>query len=264
VNAFLVHWTIGEFKVFLLVVVRIASLLFMMPVFSGKAIPVQVKAAMTIMLALMLTPVVPFTASQFPSDPVALILLVLSELFVGMSLALIMQLIFVGVQVAGQLIGFQMGFSVASVVDPNTGTQSVLMAQLSYLIALMIFLAVNGHYYFIKVLYQSFTLLPPGRFVASPTLFGMVMKATEIMFLLGVKLMAPVMAVLLLAQVALGILAKTVPQINLLIISFSLNIGLGLFFLGLTLQFFWPVFEKDVAMGLTWLPIALKSMSVAR
>jgi len=263
INALLLNWTLGEFKVFLLVLVRVASLLFMMPVFSGRAVPNTIKVLMAMVLALMLTPMVPFKPSEFPSQPLALVILIVSEVFIGASLALIMQLIFVGVQIAGQMIGFQMGFSVASVMDPNTGVQSVLMAQLSYLIALMIFLAINGHYYFIKVLFESYKLLPPGHFVATTTLYDIVMQCAEKMFILGVKLMAPVMTVLLLAQVALGILAKTVPQVNLLIISFSLTIGLGLFFLGLTLQFFWPVFEKDLVMALRWLPVALKSMAVS-
>lgn len=260
-DAILLDWTLAHFKIFCLIAVRIGSLLFLMPIFSSRALPMQIKAATTLVMALLFTPVVPFSPDDFPTNPWQFGLLVVTELFVGMSLALIIRLILAGIQMAGQMVGFQMGFSVANVVDPQSGAQSVIIAQVAYLITLMIFLAVDGHHLFLRTIYESFFLLPPGHLSLGDPLYELVMDTGQDMFVLSIKLMAPVMAILFLSQVALGILAKLVPQINMLIVSFSLNIGLGLFFLGLTLQVFWPVLAKSLDRGLRLLPVALQLMA---
>ncbi|NDY42710.1 flagellar biosynthetic protein FliR [Dissulfurirhabdus thermomarina] len=260
-DPYLLHWTTDHVKIFALLVVRIGALVYLMPIFSSRTLPVQVKAAGTLALALLFTPLEPVPAEAFPEKPLAFGLLMVAELFAGATLALVMRLLFAGVQIAGQMVGFQMGFSVANVVDPQTGAQSILMAQLAYLVALMLFVAVDGHHFFIRTLAESFTLLPPGRLHLDATLLDLVVDMGREMFVLSVKLMAPVMAILLFSQAALGILAKTVPQINLLIMSFSLNIALGLFFMGLTLQAFWPVLARALDRGVRLLPAALRLMA---
>ncbi len=253
----LLIWIMSHYKVFALVLVRVASLLFLMPVFSATTLPVQAKAATCLVMALLLTPVVPFQPDQLPENPVELAMLLVAELFVGMSLALIIRLIFAGLQMAAQMVGFQMGFSVASIVDPQTGTQSVVISQFAYLIALLLFLAANGHHVILEALYDSFDILRPGSLQLNHSLFQVVMNMGHEMFVLSVKLMAPVMAILLFSQVSMGILAKTVPQINVLIMSFGLNIALGLFFLGLTLQVFWPVLGRALDRGVKMIPVVL-------
>ncbi len=252
---------ISHYKVFALVLVRVASLLFMMPVFSSRTIPIQLKAAVVLVIALLLTPVAPFSATQLPDNPIGFALLIVAELFTGMTLALLIRFVFAGLQTAGQMVGVQMGLSVANIMDPQSGVQSVIIAQFAYLIALLLFLAANGHLFILRAIYDSFVILPPGRLVLSHSLFSIVMDMGRQMFILSVKLMAPVMAILLFSQVALGILAKTVPQINLLIVSFGLNIALGLFFTGLTLQVFWPVLARYLDKGVRLLPVAMKIMA---
>ncbi len=253
----LLNWILIHYKVFALVLVRVASILFLMPVFSTRALPVQIKAAACIMLALLLTPVVPFRPDQLPGNPVSMGIMLVAELFVGITLALIVRLVFAGLQLAAQMVGFQMGFSVANIVDPQTGTQSVVITQFAYLISLLLFLAANGHYIILEALYESFQVLEPGRAVLNANIFHIVTDMGEEMFVLSVKLMAPVMAILLFSQVAMGILAKTVPQINILVMSFGLNIALGLFFIGLTLQVFWPVLGRALDKGTRLVPVVI-------
>ena len=253
----LLAWVISNFKVLVLVIVRIGSLLFLMPVFSSRALPLQIKAAATIVLAIMLVPVVPFRPDQLPADPVSFGVLAVSEMFVGMTLALILRLLFAGIQIAGQMVGFQMGFSVANIVDPHSGTQSVIISQLAYLITLLLFLGANGHYLILEALHESFVILSPGSITLSAPLSDIILDLSREMFVLSIKLMAPAMAILVLAQVALGILAKTVPQINMLIMSFGLNIALGLFFIGISMQVFWPVLERSLAHGFSLMPVAM-------
>ena len=260
-DARLVQWLAGEFRVFLLVLVRVGALVFMMPVFGSRAVPMQVKALITLVLAVILTPVARFTPADFPGAPLSFAVTVAGELMVGLTLALMLRLIFGGVQLAGQMVGFQMGFSVANVVDPQTGAQSVIMAQFIYLTALLLFLVVNGHHLILYNLFESLQLLHPGHIHLHEGLYRLVSRFAAEMFILSVKLLAPVMAILLFSQVALGILAKTVPQMNLLMLSFGLNIGLGLFFLGLCMEVFWPVLARTLMEAANLLPAAVRLLA---
>ncbi len=260
-NSDLLNWIIENYAVFTLVLVRVAAMLFLMPVFSSSTVPVKVKAAAALVLALMLTPLVPWTSDLLPSSPLLFMLLAVAELFAGMTLALMMRLVFAGLQTAGQMVSIQMGLSVANVMDPQTGTQSALLAQFVYTIALLLFLAADGHLVLIRYVYESFELLAPGKLVLAAPLSDIMLAMSREMFVLSVKILAPVMVILLFSQVALGILAKMVPQINMLIVSFGLNIALGLFFLGLSMQVFWPVFSRSMERGFRFMPAAMRIMS---
>ncbi len=261
INADLLNWIMEHYAVFGLVLTRVAALLFLMPVFSSTTLPMQVKAAMVLVISLMLTPVVPWNAGMMPASPLGYLLLAVTELMAGMTLALMMRLIFAGLQTAGQMVSIQMGFSVANVMDPTTGTQSAILAHFAYVIALLLFLATDGHLVIIRYLHRSFELLSPGRFATAPGLMEIMLEMSRDMFVLSIKLLAPVMVVLLFSQVALGILAKMVPQINMLIVSFGINIALGLFFMGLSMQFFWPVLGRSLDRCFRFMPVAMRIMA---
>jgi len=255
-----VAWILKNYQVFVLVLVRISAILFMMPVFNSRTIAMPVKAAMSLMLSWMVAPLIQLTAETFPSTGFGFFLLVLQEVIIGLILSLFLRMVFGGLQIAGQMVGVQMGLSVANIMDPQTGVQSVIVSQFAYMIALLLFLVANGHHMVLKILFESFEILPPGELVFTKPLYEMVMIMGHEMFILSIKLMAPVMAILFFSQVALGILAKLVPQINMLIVSFSINVALGLFFFGLTLQLFWPVLSRSLDKALRLMPLALKAM----
>lgn len=255
----LIGWILLNYKGFLLVFIRISTFVFLMPIFSSKIIPLPVKALFSVILTWIITPLINIPLSHFPTSALGFFLIVLQELFVAMTLALFLRFVFAGLQVAGQMVGIQMGLSIANIMDPQTGTQSVVIAQFAYMIALLLFLVTNGHHAIIRAVVESFSLLPPGRLFLSKSVYEMIMLLGQEMFVLSIKLMAPVMALLFLSQVALGILAKLVPQINMLIVSFSINVALGLFFFGLTLQYFWPVLARSLDKAIKLMPLALKS-----
>jgi flagellar biosynthetic protein FliR len=259
-NAEFLGWITLNYKIFLLVLLRVSTLLFLMPIFGSRTLPMPLKAAMSMVLAMLLTPVVPVSAELFPASAAGMVFMAAGELFMAMTLALCIRMVFAGLQIAGQMVGIQMGLSVANVMDPQTGVQSVIVAQFAYMITLLLFLAAGGHHAILRVLEESFEILPPGQLVLSRSLYNIVMAMAKEMFILSIKLMAPVMGILLLSQVALGILAKLVPQINMLIVSFNLNVALGLFFFGLTLQFFWPVLGRSLDKAVRLMPLALKAM----
>lgn len=257
----LLKWAVENAEAFALVLIRISTLVFMFPIFSSRAIPMQVKAAMSLVLALMLTPVVSVYIPPFPENTLKFLAVVAAELFLAVSLSLVIRMVFAGLQIAGQMVGIQMGLSVANIIDPQSGAQSVIVAQFAYTFALLLFLVADGHHALLRVLIESFRTLPVGSLSLSPDLLDVMLAAGKQMFVLSVKLMAPVMGILLIAQVALGILAKLVPQINMLMVSLNLNVGLGLFFLGLTMQFFWPVLGRYLHEAVSVMPEMVKMMA---
>jgi flagellar biosynthetic protein FliR len=162
------------------------------------------------------------------------------EGLIGFILGLSVKVVFASIQLAGEFAGFQMGLSMAQIVDPSSGMDATLAAQLYYFIALLVFLSINGHHWFFKAIVQSFRLLPPGGLELHDGLYRYFLSLSGKMFLIGIKIAAPVTAILILTQVAMGVVAKMVPQINILITSFPVTIGLGMIFVGLSLELLVP------------------------
>ncbi len=220
---------------FIFVLLRVSIILFLLPIFGSVNLPTVWKAAFALLLALLLSQVVPRQPLAIASG-LEMAVLLGAELLLGLVLGLSVRLILTSFQMAGQFIGFQMGFTIVNVVDPQSGSQTSILAQFSYILAILIFLMINGHHYLIQALVRSFELVPPGGFVVNPGVFTKLAKLSSHMFTVALKIAAPVMSALLLATIALGIVSKTVPQMNILIVGFPLNIGIGLLLLGFSMS----------------------------
>jgi flagellar biosynthetic protein FliR len=240
----LLHWSLMQFQSFILVVMRVAPILFLMPILSDRNVPGLAKIGLTLAVSLILLPTVKMDSAVFPQSPGSFASFLAAELFIGFSLGLAVKTIFAGIQMGGELVGFQMGLSIAQVIDPESGMDSSAVAQLHYLLGIMIFLAVDGHHWFFRALVQSFHLLAPGEIHLRAGLFTTLVTLTGNMFIIAIKLSAPVMAVLFFSQIAMGILAKAVPQVNILMTSFPITIVAGLVFLGFSIDFFLPYFRS--------------------
>jgi flagellar biosynthetic protein FliR len=225
-----------EFKSFILILVRISVVLFMFPVFSGIMVPPSVKAGLALMVTIVLFPVVQPDPALFPGTLLESVTLILSELVFGLIIGLTVRLFFGAIQLGGQLIGFQMGFAIANVLDPETGTQGSILAQFGYWIAVLLFLILNGHHVLLQTLAGSFSVIRVGSLGLGEGIFESIIDGAGDMFALGVKVGAPAIAALLLTSAAFGIVAKVVPQVNILIVAFPLKIAVGLFFFGVSLQ----------------------------
>jgi flagellar biosynthetic protein FliR len=232
--------SLAQVQRFLLILMRVSPVLFMMPLFNARNLPGFLKVALALAVSLVLWPVAPLEASSFPTDPWGFGFFLIFELMIGLILALSVQLIFGGIQLAGELTGIEMGLSMANVIDPQSGVDTSLIAQLQYLLALLIFLSIDGHHWFFRALVQSFEVLSPGQLISQGGLYRHLLDLSGRMFLIALKIAAPVMAILFLIQLALGILARTVPQVNILVSSLPLTIGLGLIFLGLSMELLSP------------------------
>jgi flagellar biosynthetic protein FliR len=250
----------AEFAVFALILIRVSVLVFLAPIFGSDLIPYLIKVALALMLALILTPLVKVNPGLLPADLWGFVPLILGELFIGLSLTLILRLVLEGVQMAGQYIGFQMGFAIVNVINPQTGTQASVLSQFAYILALVIFLAVNGHYIVIKALMQSFDLVPVGRPLLDSIVFREVSNAMAQMFVIAIKIGAPALVVLFCVKVSMGIVAKTVPQMNVLFVGMPLYIIIGLMVFGYSLQFFIPLLGRAVAQAGDAMTLVLKAM----
>lgn len=160
---------------------------------------------------------------------------------IGVMIGFIGRLIFDGIQLAGQLIGFQMGFAIVNVIDPVNNEQVSIIAQFQYLIAMLVFLILNGHHIFLYSIAESFRIIPPLGFHFSGELIQVIVVFVKNMLEVAIKTGAPIIAVLLFTSVGMGLIARTVPQINIFIVGFPLQIAIGLISVGITLPVFFRV-----------------------
>jgi flagellar biosynthetic protein FliR len=218
-----------------------------MPLFGERLVPIRVKLAISFFLALLLFPVIPATAVHLADNVLDYSLQMAGEILIGVILGLAPRLILAGIQLAGQVIGFQMGFAIANIVDPVTSAQVSIIAELYYLIAMLMFLAFDFHHILIGALVESFTLVSPLGFVLRGELVGSLAQFSGNLFLVSVKIGAPVIVALTLLNVSLGIVSRTVPQINIFIVGFPVQIMVGLLFIGLGSAMFSLGIERFLA-----------------
>jgi len=224
-----------QFQIFLLVLIRVSVVLYLFPVFSSTMIPATVKAGLALAMTLVLMPIVPVDPARFPESVPAVGMMMVAELFIGMVLGLSVRIFLVAVEYAGQTIGFQMGFSVINVLDPQTGTQMSIIGQIGSLVVLVIFLMLNGHHALIRGLVESFSRVDMGMISLQRGFFDQMMGLMAGMFVIAVKMGAPAIVALLFTSAAFGITAKFAPQMNILIAAFPVKIAVGLTFFGLSL-----------------------------
>lgn len=238
-----------QFKIFLLVLMRVSAVLFLFPFFGSKMFPPLVKAGLAFAMALVLFPIVPVTPEVFPQNSVDVLIVIFSEFFIGMALGLTVNMFIAAVQLAGQLVGVQMGFTIINVLDPQSGENMSVMDEIGYWVVLLVFLALNGHHVLLAALVDSFTIVKSGFIHFQPALLNQLLSLAADIFVLGVKIGAPAVAALLFTSAAFGVAAKFVPQMNILIVAFPLKIVIGLFFFGISLQIIamlTPGFVRDL------------------
>lgn len=225
-------------EVFLLVFVRMTGLFVIAPIFGRRNVPSYFKIGLSFMLALILSNAMSFETPVYADSIYGYGFLVIKEFLVGIIIGYVAYLVFSAVYIAGQIIDMQVGFGMVNVMDPVNSIQVPISANFYYIIAMVIFLIADGHHMLIKALYASFNAIPPGRAVFSDSLINDMIRLMNNMFLTGFKIAAPVLATILLADIALGILMKTIPQLNIFVVGIPLKMILGLIILVLTIPLF--------------------------
>lgn len=209
--------------------------MFMLPIFSTNNIPVLVKAAVTLIFTLGVWPHLALSGAILPENVFDMALIVLGEVFIGLVLGMAINFLFMGIQSGGELLGFQMGFTMINFADPLTGNNTGITAYFIWMVSLLTFLALDGHLYMIKGFAASFSILPPGTLYIGDDILWEVLNLSAQVFVLALKIAAPVMVALFMVETALGLVARTSPQIHIMEFGFPIKIGVGFFFVGLLL-----------------------------
>ena len=221
----------------LLIFFRVAGIVFSAPILDTATIPILFKAGLGLAVSVLLLPVVDAASAIRDLSLVTFTIGVVSEIAIGATIGLSVKLLFTGIQLAGQVAGHQMGFAIANVVDPATSVQSPVLSQMYNLTAMLVFLAVNAHHMFFAAVVESYTLLPPLSMQANPQLVGMMMKLAGNMFIVAVKVGAPLIAVMLMVSIGFGLVARTVPQIHIFIVAMPFQLLVGMVFMALVLPY---------------------------
>lgn len=228
--------------------VRILALMSVAPVFGHLSIPARVKVGLAFLMALIVAPTLDIPA------PVALdsaqgIALLLQQILTGLAIGFSITLVFAAIQLGGDLIGLQMGLSFASFVDPQSSTQTPLVGSLFTVLATLVLLAMDGHLIMLGAIVKSFAVVPMSAdFQNTLHWHALLGWGTEI-FSIGLHLALPALAAIFLSNVALGVLTRSAPQLNLFAVGFPVTLLLGILILWLSLPHFGRFFEQALQRG---------------
>lgn len=213
---------------------RLFGLLIVDPFFSSKAIPVRVRVGFCILLVILVAP----NLAPMPQVPVVSpegLIIALKELLIGVSIGFVVRLMFTAMEMAGHIAGLQMGLGFATFYDPQHSTNVPIVAQTMSLFMVLVFLAFNGHLIVLRALIESYAQLPISTQVPSAGGFRLMADYGVIVFRAGVLLSLPVLASLLVTNLAIGVMTRAAPQLNVFAIGFPITLGIG--FLALYLSF---------------------------
>ena len=236
---------------FLLLFFRFGALFLATPIFSHNSIPINIKAALAFFFAIVFYSSMPPLTMQITLAN--LVLAILSELFFGLAIGVVLQIAFNVITFAGGQISFMMGFSLASAIDPQSGVSMPIISQFLSLIALMILFAMDMHHWMLLFIDSSLQHIPLGGFVMSENLFTYTISAMSNMFLVGFMIAFPITALSLLADMIFGMLMKTMPQFNLLVIGFPIKIALSFAILIATLAAIMLLLQKEMLSAFNFL-----------
>jgi len=237
-------WLTAQTQMFALVFFRTLSLCLIAPIFGNKALSGQVKAGFGFFLAVVLMPMMirmqPAVLHPWAELPGLIVL----ECSVGFMIGLISSLLFAATQLSGEILGRHMGFGMARVIDPEFGGDTSLVAQFENLVALMLFLAIGGHHMLVMALCDSFQIVPIGGVQCDAGAALDLIRVVGRIFPVAIKITAPAFVILMVTTVVIGLVARCVPQMNVLIVGLPLKIGVGLVGLAACVPMFSYVFDK--------------------
>lgn len=233
-----------------LIGLRIGGVMSFAPFFTSTSFPPRIKAAFTIVLTALLYPVcsVPLSAST----PEAWTGIVLSETVLGLGMGLSLQFILEGALVAGQIGGFQLGFSLVNVIDPQTNVDTPVLSTIHQLVVLLLFLQMNVHHLFLRGLVKSFEYVPVGTALVSAPMMKELFRDASAMFLVGIQIAAPLLFATVLIDVTVGFLSKASPQLPAILLSIPVKSLVGYLVVALCISLWPALFERQFTLALGW------------
>lgn len=225
-----------EYKVatLALIMVRYSSFIMLAPLFGGKNVPSVIKVCLSFFLSLVTFFVLPDGYVVDHIMDVQFMFYVLKEFVTGAILGFTVYLVFSALYLAGQMIDFNLGFSMVNVMDPVAKIQVPLMGNFYYLLLITVMLVLNAHLYLLDGMVMSFKALPIGEMVITKNLIDTLLQFLITNFILAVKIASPVLVCIFIINVALGVLVKAVPQLNMFVVGLPIKLLVGLFILLVT------------------------------
>jgi flagellar biosynthetic protein FliR len=216
-----------EIIAFAMVMLRMSAFVATWPVFGVESVPAQVKILFALLVAFIVFPVIDWRTVQADFDSPVLIWLAVKEVFVGLVFGFLARMFFMAIRVAGEMISLSMGLSGAQMFNPSMGGQVTPVDTFFYSLAGLFFLAINGHHLFITGIVDSFRIIPLSPGGLSLATFSAIGPFVQEIISIGIRLSAPVIISILVVNLIMGILGKTVPQVNVLVTSLAVNIIVG-------------------------------------
>ncbi len=230
---------------FILVLLRLSAMLALAPFYGFKNVSPRIRLGLALLIALIVTPLV--DVPDLEEDVLSqFVVLGLKEVAIGGMLAFALSLIFSATQFGGHVIGYQMGLAMANTVDPQGQVSLSVVGEFLYVVAVLLFLAVDGHHFVLRAIVRSFELVPIDALVLTGGAARLLVRLTAEIFTLAVQLAAPVIAALFATSITLALIARTVPQMNVFIVGFPIKVALGFVGCYLSAPFF------AAAFGLAW------------
>ena len=225
--------------VYMLLLTRVSGIFVMSPFFGSLNIPMTVRVSAAFAFSLLLFPVVDAHEIVYaPESMLAYAAVVFSEFFVGWLIGFVAYISFAAITMAGKVMDMQVGFAIVNVMDPTSGQQMPLIGSFLYNLGLIVFVVTNGHHMLVTALAESFRVVPILAMHFDTTLAEMIARFTTGIFLVGMKIAMPVTFAVLLTNVGLGILARTMPQLNIFVVGIPMHIMIGLAVLALVMPFY--------------------------
>ncbi|MFA7269805.1 MAG: flagellar biosynthetic protein FliR [Sterolibacterium sp.] len=222
---------------------RILALLATAPVFNNAGLSPRLRLIIGLAIGLGLAPTLPPMPAIAPGSWLGLAVLV-QQILIGVVLGFTLRIAFSAVDMAGELIGLQMGLSFATFYDPQTSAQTPVVSEFLGLLMLLLFLAMNGHLLSLSVLAESFRLLPITTTPFAAPGFAALLNWAAVLYSAGLMLALPLIAALLIANIALGVLARIAPALNIFAVGFPVTIVAGFVVLMLSLPYFGAALER--------------------
>jgi len=220
------------------------------PVLSSTDVPVLVKIGLAGLLAVLILPIetARSTPPSWPTDALPFVLVVGQEVLIGVLIGFVSNLVFVVVALAADMLAFQTGLQAAQILDPLSNISSTVLEQFYSMVAILLFLVINGHHQLLIGLARTFEVAPTGTFVLSGLTLDRLMVLTTETISTGIRIALPIAGSLLLTDLALGLMARAVPQVQVFFLGLPLKIGLGFILVAFTLSTMLPV-VKDLLGG---------------
>lgn len=246
---------------FMLPLTRILGLIASAPFFNNRAVSVRIRLAGGVAMGLAILPALP-EIRPMPADSWFTLGALAHEFIIGLAIGFAMRVFFAAVDLAGEMVGLQMGLSFAVFFNPQTGGQSSVLAEFLNLVTLLIFIVLDGHLLLIETLARSFEWIPVAQ-AARADGFGHIARSAASIFVLGVLMALPMIATLLVTNIALGILTRAAPQLNLFAVGFPVTLTVGYSILLFGLSLFAPIVQRLFHYGFESIDTMLRLMSTA-